>query len=715
MAKRTLTDDPSILEAVDNLSTMAELEVEEVKVASKESTDESIRLNVNRWLDPRNDEKTMDSAKSTFKAVHKYLRHVYTKENKNFKNKEVQRGVRSIVALANEAAQKLDECRAISGNTLSLTDTKEYRDLIEFYDKKIVRRFEEVMQSEEDWEEEWSGEEDAADIQRRGLKDLESVTRDRDYELFHLTKEDGSRFYNRNLIRHIRLVADFDQLVSNVTGADPLIKVRVVQDKQAQIAAKTIYNGVSKDLNRWIRRAGKHREDPFIQGVFRAVMALLLASNRYNTIPQTSSKPSVSYFIDFQHYLRNVLYNVDYISLLENPPEDIDLFYESTMDLVHMICFLLYTHKEDNSDALALFTQIVKRNDKKVADKSTRSSLSVWNEMLDDQEHLHSELTKFPSGPLFKVLDIIHEGPPGDFDPLMNDDRPSKNFSLHLGQNHVDVITMACPTRQRFVHKAEINPEFLGFLRHMKKTSQKSIIINYQDRTSWKEFARCDAMEKCQSKAEFQYEMDVITFPRETEFYQQTDPYLKLNDAQEFMSNIVEQFQSEEACGFSFPKYFKRDEMYRFSEGVVSIIHTVFFQKKEILSRKNRLDFIELFYQLLTFKFLVVSQATHLIFCAKDGVDVPALASSTMFALSKIIGGVHEWREEEKECYSSLIFLPALLSRERSVDLRLLSRSVSMLSVVSAELEVSRSKVQKGFNKLLGTSFCEKLTVDWQH
>lgn len=715
MAKRTLGDDPTILEAVDNLSTMAELEVEEIKVAKKESTEETIRLNVNRWLDPKNEEKTIESAKSTFKTVHKYLQHVYIKESKNLKDREMQRGVRSIIALANEAAEKLDKCRKLGGIKGSVTDTVEYKELIEFYEKKILKRFEEVLQTEEDWEEEWGGEQDAADIQRRGLKDLESVTRDRDYELFHISKEDGSRFYNRNLIRHIRLVADFDQLISNITSDDPLLKVRVLQDKQAQLQAHYIYKNVQKDLDRFVKRAGKHREDPFVQGFFRAMMALMLAANKGNTIGQTMGKPSVSYFDDFLMYLRGVLYNVDYLSLIENPPEDIEPFFEQLLDLIHKVCYMTYIYKEDRGDSLSLLTKIVSDDDKPAQSKSSRSSISIWNEILDDHEHLHSELNKFPSGPLFKVLDIIHEGHPGDFDPFMHDDRPSKNFSLHLGKNHIDIMTGGCPTKQRFIQKAELIPEFCGFLRHMKKLSQKVLVVNYQDRTSWKEFARCDVLEKAQKSAEFFYELDVVTIPRETDFYAQADPYLKVNNAEEFIANLVEQFKSEEECGFHFPQYFDRKELHEFADLSTKTIHATFFGKKAVLSRKNRLDFIELFYHIMIIKFLIVSQATHLYFCSKDGVDIPPVTSATLFAFAKIVSGMPEWREEEKECYASLIFLPALLVRERAVDPRLISRSVSMLSVVSAELEVSRSKVQKALNKLLGTSFCEKLSVDFMH
>lgn len=711
MTKKTYIGDPSILEAVDHLSSMAEIEVEEVKEAQKELVEDKIRVNVIRWLDPLNSEKTLTSAKSTFKAVHKYLQHVYTKESKALKDVDMQRGVRSIISLANEAAAKLDECRALVGERGSVTDTKEYRELIEFYEKKILKRFEKVIKEEEEWENEWKGEEDAADIQRRGLKDLESVTRDRNYELFHLTKEDGARFYNRNLIRHIRLVADFDQLVSTVSGDDPLLRVRVVQDEQAQKTAKGIYNALEKDLNRWFQRTGKYRDDPFIQLFFRAIMSLLLAANRYNTISHTASKPCVSYFADFQWYLRHTLHNVDYLSFIENPSEEIDVFYDFTIDLIHKACYALYTHREDWEEGLSFLTRIVGRDRKEASQKSHHSSLAVWNEVLDEYEHLHAELNKYPSGPLFKVLDIIHEGSPGDFDPFLNEDRPKKNYSLHFGKNHIEVLSMACPTRQRFIHKAEVIPEFHGFLRHLKKTSQKVLVINFQERTSWKEFARCEALEKLHVKAEFRFEIDVVTLPKETDFYHQADPYLKLDNSDEFKENLFQQLQSEEECGFHFPKYFKRDQLFDFARQAIEMIHKLFFGQKKRLSRKNRLDFIEIFYHLLVIKFLLVSQASHLIFCAKDGVDQAAIANGTFFALSKVLGGFSEWKEEEKEMLTALLFVPALLVRERSVDLKMLNRAVSMLANVSAELEVSRNKVQKAFNKLLGVSFCEKLSV----
>ena len=366
MAKHTIAEDPSILEAVDNLSSMAELDIEEIKQQRKDqvTSKDAVQIKASRWLDPKDEEKTIASVKGTLKVVHKYLEHIYTKEGNQLKDKEMQRGVKSIISLATEAAEKIDACARLFQGKGYITQTKEYQDLIQFYEKKILRKFEEVMSSEEEWEEELAKEEDAADIKRRGLKDLETVTRDRDYELFFIGKEDGSRFYTKNLLRHIRLVADFDQIIGNLTGDDPLLRIRNIQDLDMQRSMEAIKEHIRADLNKWIKKAGKFREDPFIQHFYRAIMALFLTSNHRNLIGHTMSKHSLSYFLDFQNYLRETVNSVDYKQLIDNPTDDIDPFYEQTLKLIHKVCYYLFLHRKEEGDGLALITRIIQKEKK---------------------------------------------------------------------------------------------------------------------------------------------------------------------------------------------------------------------------------------------------------------------------------------------------------------------------------------------------------------
>lgn len=707
MSKQNFTDDPSILEAVDNLSSMAEIDIEEFKIGQKEGDIGVVRLQSSRWLDSKDEAKTIQAVKGTFKTVHKYLEHIYAKEGKHFNDKDLMRGVQSIMALANEAAEKIDSCGGFLQKKGSITTSKEFTDLVNFYEQKIVRRFQEVLENEEEWEDSLQEEADIADIRRRGLKDLETVMRDRDYELFYISKEDGSSFYSKNLIRHIRLVSDFDQLLGTLSGSDPLLRIPVVQDKDLQGSAEEIKEKIRFELDRWIKHAGKFRDDPFVQNFYRSIMALLLASNRRNLMGTSNAKNCLAYFNDFQNYLRLTLDSVDYQRFIEEGGEEEDSEYQQMLDLIHKIAFLLLLQRVDKADGMALFTRIVERE--KSQKKTTTSSLSLWNHVLEDHEKLHGELQKFPSGPLFKVLDILHDVKDESFDPYMQNDRPAHLFTFQYSGKKANVVQMASPTRQKQIDKAAMIPEFLAALRHAAKKGEKILVVNFQDRTSWKEYARCQALEECQKNAEFQKQLDVVTFTKDTDFYLQTDVYLQNASADEFTKGLLEQIESEGMCGFSFPKHFDRKELISYCKNAITIIHKLFFAKKSQLSRKNRLDFIEIFYQFLSLKCLILSNANHLVFLAKDAIDQGPVSAATFYAFTKIMSGEFDWKEEEKDLFLSTIFMPALLVRERAVDIKILSRSISMLAVLSAELEVNRDLVHKEVDKLFKPNFSLEL------
>ena len=316
MKKDDLLENTSILEAVDNLSSMAELNLEELG-HNKGEVDSVLHLQTSHWLDLKNEEKTIKSVKDTFRTVHNYLKYVYKKEGTQLKDKEIQKGVKSIVALAAEAAGKVDQCVKLFKDKKGVSESKEFKDLIDFYEHKILKRFEEVIKSEEDWDDEWSGEADAADIQRRGLKDLETVTKDRDYELFFISKEDGSKFYNKNLIRHIRLVADFDLIIGSLSGDDPFLRIKILQDRMAHEAALFLKREIKGDLDKWIKKAGKFRDNYFVQIFYHSITALLLAANPHNLLIRKVGKGSISYFEDFRKYLRAGLDSIEYEQLIE--------------------------------------------------------------------------------------------------------------------------------------------------------------------------------------------------------------------------------------------------------------------------------------------------------------------------------------------------------------------------------------------------------------
>lgn len=718
MTRDSLSKDPNILEAVDNLSSMADMNVEQLKMEKEADLGEGLQAGVTRWFDPKSEEKTYDSVKNTFKTVHKYLEHIYSKEQTALKDIDMQKGVQSILALAREAAAKVDRCSGIFSQGKkreSITESKEFRDLEEFYEKKILKKFQEVLESEQAWKEEWEKEEDVLDFERKGLKNLETVTRDRDYELFYITREDGTKFYNKNLVRHIRLVANFDQLIGELSGEDPLVKVRVVLDKEGMHSAAVIKKESFSQINAWLKGAKHHKEAPLVRDIHKTLMALLLASNSRNLIGQTSGKNCLGYFIDFQTYLRDIVSHVDYKSIIDNPPEDPDHFFHRMITLIHTLCFHYFIHQIDHNEAYSFFAKIIENHRKEsIGAKSHSNSISFWNKLLDDHESLYLELKQFPSGPLFKVLDILHDQDASlTFDPYLAQSRSFVFYHLHYHQMSAPCLKFPCPIEQKTIDKASVLEEYRGCLRHLadRQQQEKVFLINFQDRTSWQEFARCKALEDFQINAEFNDYMVYLNLPKNTDFYLQSDIYISNNNAGEFKQVLLEQVISGQECGFSFPVGINPANIKTFAAKVIDIIHEHFFAGNELLSRKQRLDFIEIFYHFFILKMIDEISPDFIGFVCKDGVDVSSIGSSGFYAFAKMLSKNDEWKEEERDAFSAMIFAPALLLRERVIDIQRLSRIVSMLSVMTGALEVEKTAILKIFEGLFSEKFFSRLSV----
>ena len=142
MAKKRLKDEMTIMDAVDNLSGMAELDIEPSRKDGIQDVKRS--LHTFKSLKPEDQEETLSVVRGTFKTVHKYLRHVYQKDREQLKDVDMQRGIRAIMVLADEAAEKLDKCTSIFKHVYKegkLTEIQEYKDLRLFFMNKIKKRF----------------------------------------------------------------------------------------------------------------------------------------------------------------------------------------------------------------------------------------------------------------------------------------------------------------------------------------------------------------------------------------------------------------------------------------------------------------------------------------------------------------------------------------------------------------------------------------------
>jgi hypothetical protein len=275
-----------------------------------------------------------------------------------------------------------------------------------------------------------------------------------------------------------------------------------------------------------------------------------------------------------------------------------------------------------------------------------------------------------------------------------------------MGEKDVTCLHMPSPTRQEIINRTTIIPELQGLLRFFQGGIKKRrhLLINLQDRTSWQQFTTSKALETFARGAEFTDVISVITFPRDTDFYWQHSGYQEASGAPIFFEHLDMQLQGGEQCGFYFPEEVKAKELFPFVNKVSKLIHSHFFKSKPTLTRRERLDFLEIYQNLLILKCIEITDCDSFSFSCKDGVDKGAALGATFFLFFHLLTKGTEWTQEEWDTMLWLYYSPALVIRERTIDPLRFKRSV----MVNQALE-------KGFTKKTAEEINElypKLALD---
>ncbi|MBI2743393.1 MAG: hypothetical protein HYX48_05695 [Chlamydiales bacterium] len=708
MASKQPQEGLTLMEAVDNLSTMAELEIP--------STPFDEELQSANFLDSTHISQNPETVKETFRAINNYLEHIYQKEKGELKDAEMQRGIEAIMVLAGEAAQKLDKYTSLfkgARSSDSVLQLKEYKDLQNFYLSKIVKRFHgaSVVQEVFKQESEAPQEEGAIDLQKRGLKDLETVRRDREYELFYIRKENGQPFFNPNLLRHVRLVGEFDETVSDPEGDDPLLKIKIVEDVDTHTAAKEILQLASQHLDDYFKDAMHHKDRECISALNGAIMALMLAANPRNRMSENATKNCISYFSDFHAFLRQALNSEEYRKYIATEASSRESFIHAVVNLSLALSSGLFMHVGNRKAATSFIQRLIEKGESKIKRKKSHT---VWEELLEDDERIRYVLKRYPNGPLLKTLDLFREGDERmGFDPFSQENFPSQLYTVVSEDLHVTALRFPAPIHQEVINKVEVVPEFQGFLRSLQQQmkGQRHLLFNLQDRTSWQEHARCSVLEKMQNEAEFSKALTVVTICKNTEFYNQSGAYQAEEDAEGFIVSFKEQIASGESCGFFFPSSLDREEIVSFTEGALHTIHETFFDSKKALSRKERLDFIEIFYQFLFMKLILMIKPDSMSFTCKDSIDIGEATAAGFFAFVKMLEGRIEWSASEKEFLLWMLYSPALQVRERPIDTARFTRMVSAMSQADEKFSANKKAFLEKARKLLGQPLLNKLEI----
>lgn len=693
----------TVIEAVDNLSNMAEIDI---KSYDPDTFLQKIEGEIN-WKDPRQALANEPLLKETFRVIHRYLQNIVRKDQNSLKDSNVQKGIQAIMLLATEAADKMDHFSALypkEYNTVS--KLKEYTDLQKYYAQQILHQMPKPKEVPEDWE----GDVEQTDWEmlqahKRGLRDMESVRRDLNYELFFIKNENGKPYFHKSLLRHIRLVGNFDELISTTEGDDPLLHMRELLDREIHEGAKEALEQAMPYIDEFYKEGMQHKERPYIGGLNKAVMALRMAANPKNLIENQSFKSCLEYYADFHRFLREALDAPGYKERVSTNPTD--PFSLNLLSLTHALCCFYFMRKEPIQEALTLMDKMDKQGDAmrgpRPAVKVEEKKLQIWTDLREKDDNIRFLLKHYPNGPILRTLDAFREEEEFEgFDPLTHYNFPSQVFSFFGEDFHITLLRLPCPTKQEYIHKAEVVDEFEGFLRfyaHELKPD-KHLLINLQDRTSWEAFARCRALEEHAKKAEYAKTHFGLGLALDGDFYSQTGQYAQVSGAPVFLEQLKEQLMSGRDCGFHYPEELKKGMIEDSIDPLLSFVHEVFFKGKTALKRMERQIFIDIFYLLFSLKIAELLKVDSISFTCKDGLDKGPCMTASLYGFLKMLENPKKWTEKEIGNLTWMLYSPALLVRDRAVLEPRLKRALALLEHTQRVLFEDSKEVGKRLKKI---------------
>lgn len=712
----------SIREAMNNLSVIADLDFEGkapigiVKNHRFVLQDEDLTYNTVDWMTEENAEEILENIKLTYKAILRYLHEIYEEKMTNWNDVHTKKGLQTVMAMAAEAAFKLDN---YIGGIKGIEDYKEvsrcdeYEKIKEFYLTKIAKKFDGGLEGEKVWQQQWNENRQAInlDLEKRGLKDFETVLKDNEYELFYLKDDEEKPFFDLSLIRNIKLFCDFDESISVDLEDDPLIQLHHFYDKDLQISAKQILHFTEPVLKKFCKEKISPRRNNLSSALFKAMYALMLAANSENLIENSLGKSSSQYFQDYLGFLREALHSIEYQKMLAYPEDKTTQRNKTLLELAHHLCLNTYMRKGGvKEEVIGFIYRLIRKGAEKKGEMPSKR-LNFWQRLLEEDENMRFLLKMFPNGPLFKDLDVLREIDEEElsFEPWMQNNVPMKVYEIKTAKAPISFLHLPCPTKQFIISRAHINPEYKGFLYTYVEKKKKHLLINLQDRTSWKEFARCQLLEKLSQEAEFSSSLMVVSLPSATPFYYQTQEYYESNSAKEFIEQFSMQLKNFADCGYYFPSSFA-PLFETFYPAALKTIHEKIFGKKNLLTRKERLDFIETFHHLLLLKIIEHFGPDSMSFTCKDGVDIGSAYSASFFSFIKLITN-KKLKKSDEDLFLWLMYNQAFIVRERPVNVQRLHRTLSFISYFNDELSTHEKKVMSAVNELIDASFIKKLAL----
>jgi hypothetical protein len=681
-AKKRL--DLSILEAVDNLASMADVDLEEAK-KDRHVLLEKLRTRA-KWLSFQSKKTTDEKIKSTFSTIHHYLEYLGKNSSTPEKKIHFQKGVLAIKGLAHDAIRKIDELKKIFHPNEKVTSVEHYEEIQGL--SKFLADFENFYYDPKLEAQEIDLPGSLYSVDPKGLiKEFSHLKEDEEYELLFIRREDNLPFFSQEVLTHAKYICDFDECFLDFAQENPLKMIKVIQDEEACSVAQEIYEKVKTSLEPFLKAYKTHQEDTLSHLIYKATVALVAAKNPQNLLRSGRKKTSLEYFKDFYLYLAEITSH----QLL--PTLDQDPYHQKAKKVIQAMNGWFFLHPMNHPKAVEVMKSLINKGQLQPIKRH-----SIWSWFLESYEQIDHEMKKYPSGPIYQLIQQYENG---DFDrgfsSILQGNTPAAIFEFTMNHKSCSLLYLPSPTLQSKFSHAMLLSHFETFLN--LNPEKKLLIFNLQDR-QFAAKARTDVIEKSE---ESHQNLFVVSLPKDTSFYHQEDEYHSLDNAASFIKALYDQVQGAPVSGFHFPKQISFEKIKAFSQKMIPWIHEHFFGKNKVLSRKNRQDFIEIFYGFLMMEILHLAQCDYVSFTCKDAIDIGSLSTLQFFALLKFF--IHpetQLSDEDHDALVEIALVPAFIHRGRMTSIKRLERMLSCLKTFEQAYSFQSSAYKSLFDLFKG-------------
>lgn len=667
----------SVLDAVETLNKIVEIDVNTPQMKGV--------LPQNDLLDTTHAEEILKKIRKSFRVILNYIRDCYEEHPGKEPNPQKLEAIKDMMVLVGEAAKKVDHFSILFQKTKykSITQWREYKHLQEFYLTKISKKVDEGLLGR------WIlglAQKDANRKKEMQLKqkikhsftDLEEIKKDYEYELLLIRKEDGFRYFNPRLIRNLKLVCDFGGHLNTEKKTDILVDMENWQDRIYLKSAKDLIQILKPSLNDFFHNILKFKERELVEMLNKSFIALLMCANPLHLKENKTEKCTLHYFIDFLDYFRSALHNHEYQKLIVYPPKDaISILL---LKIIHQVCQALFLQMRGFQEIVNILEGLIDLSLEQISEehkKEAEKLATIWSQLATNYIALKKNLESHPNGPLMKIIEVMETGENLYFDPIRQQNLPNRIFDIQLNEKRIKGIRMPIPFQQELINKPIVLEEFKGFLWSYSE-NQKHLLINLEDRTNWRETSRAKVIENLATNENFEKNLEVISLATESDFYHQNFPYAELNQSDHFINTFLKKIK--EGIDFHFPERIK-EELFDFSKKSMQAIHGLFFSSKNVMSRDQRLQFIDLFYLFLELKLLDMVKPESFSFTCKDGIDLGSSHNTLLFIFLKLLEKEQLGREDH-EMANFLLFSPALFVRERVIFPERFNRLINTLRII---------------------------------